>query len=130
MAGEFGAFIENKRKGRGIGGEDIKLKDIADAMGMTASYLSDIVKGRRNPPEMLILEKIAVVLQLSPDEKEEMFDLAGRERDAAAPDLPEYLMSTQLPHVRKALRRATEKNLGDDFWVKVLNDINKQDKQP
>jgi transcriptional regulator with XRE-family HTH domain len=130
MAGEFGSFIENKRKGRGIGGEDIKLKDIADAMGMTASYLSDIVKGRRNPPEMQILEKIAVVLQLSPDEKEEMFDLAGRERDAAAPDLPKYLMSTQLPHVRKALRRATEKNLGDAFWEKVLNDINKQDKQP
>lgn len=97
---------------------------------MTASYLSDIVKGRRNPPEMQILEKIAVVLQLTPDEKEEMFDLAGRERDAAAPDLPEYLMSTQLPNVRKALRRATEKNLGDDFWKKVLDDISKEDKQP
>ena len=69
---------EYKKKCRGIGGEDIKLKDIADAMGMTASYLSDIVKGRRNPPEMQILEKIAVVLQLTPDEKEEMFDLAGR----------------------------------------------------
>ena len=62
-------------------------------------------------------------------EKEEMFDLAGRERDTAAPDLPEYLMSTQLPNVRKALRRATEKNLGDDFWKKVLDDIGKEDKQ-
>lgn len=130
MAGEFGAYIDNKRKGRGIGGEDIKLKDIAEAMGMTASYLSDIVKGRRNPPEMQILEKIAVVLLLTPDETEEMLDLAGRERDIAAPDLPEYLMSTQLPHVRKALRRATEKNLGDDFWKKVLDDISKEDKQP
>ena len=69
MAGEFGAYIDNKRKGRGIGGEDIKLKDIAEAMGMTASYLSDIVKGRRNPPEMQILEKIAIVLQLTSDEK-------------------------------------------------------------
>ena len=70
MAGEFGVYIDNKRKGRGYGGEDIKLKDIAEAMGMTASYLSDIVKGRRNPPEMQILEKIAVVLQHTPDEKE------------------------------------------------------------
>lgn len=129
MAGEFGAFIDSKRKGRGVGGEDIKLKDIADAMGMTASYLSDIVKGRRNPPEMQVLEKIAVVLQLTPDEREEMFDLAGRERDTAAPDLPEYLMSSQLPHVRKALRRANEKNLGDDFWKKVLDDIGKEDNQ-
>ncbi|MDL2263667.1 helix-turn-helix domain-containing protein [Synergistaceae bacterium OttesenSCG-928-I11] len=130
MTGEFGAYIDNKRRGRGAGGEDIKLKDIADAMGMTASYLSDIVKGRRNPPEMQILEKIALILNLSPDEKEEMFDLAGRERDTAAPDLPEYLMSTQLPHVRKALRRANEKKLGDDFWKRVFEDISKQDEQP
>lgn len=128
MAGEFGAYIDSKRKGRGFGGDDIKLKDIADAMGMTASYLSDIVKGRRNPPDMPTLEKIAIVLQLTPDEKDEMFDLAGRERDTAAPDLPEYLMSAQLPHVRKALRRANEKNLGDDFWKKVFEEMSKQDK--
>jgi transcriptional regulator with XRE-family HTH domain len=129
MVGEFGAYIDSKRKGRGINGEDIRLKDIADAMGMTASYLSDIVKGRRNPPEMHVLDKIAIVLQLTSDEKEEMLDLAGRDRDTAAPDLPEYLMSSELPHVRKALRRATEKNLGDAFWAKVLDDISKQEKQ-
>jgi len=127
MAGEFGAYIDSKRKGRGPGGEDIRLKDVAEAMGMTASYLSDIVKGRRNPPEMQILEKIAIVLQLNPEEKAEMLDLAGRERDTAAPDLPDYLMSTELPHVRKALRRATEKNLGDDFWKKVFEEIDKND---
>lgn len=127
MAGEFGKYIDEKRRGRGAGGEDIKLKDIAEAMGMTASYLSDIVKGRRNPPEMQILDKIALVLKLTADEKETMLDLAGRERDAAAPDLPNYLMDTELPHVRKALRRANEKNLGDDFWKKVVDDIENHD---
>ena len=127
MAGEFGKYIDDKRRGRGVGGEDVKLKDIAEAMGMTASYLSDIVKGRRNPPEMQILEKIAIVLSLTPDEKEIMLDLAGRERESAAPDLPNYLMDTELPHVRKALRRASEKNLGDDFWKKVVDEIDKQD---
>ncbi|MDR1705173.1 MAG: helix-turn-helix domain-containing protein [Clostridiales bacterium] len=123
MAGEFGKFIDDKRRGRGIGGDDIKLKDIAEAMGMTASYLSDIIKGRRNPPEMQILEKIAVVLKLNPEKKETLLDLAGRERDGAAPDLPEYLMSEELPHVRMALRRASEKKLGDDFWKKVVDEI-------
>lgn len=127
MAGEFGVYINNKRRGRGAGGEDIKLKDIAEAMGMTATYLSDIIKGRRNPPEMQILEKIAIVLLLTPEEKEEMLDLAGRERDAAAPDLPEYLMAEGIPHVRKALRRASEKKLGDDFWKKVFDDIGNQE---
>jgi len=127
MAGEFGKYIDDKRRGRGIDGEDIKLKEIAEAMKMTASYLSDIIKGRRNPPEMQILEKIAVVLKLSPDEKETMLDLAGRERDSAAPDLPNYLMDTELPHVRKALRRASEKNLDDDFWKKVVDEIDKHE---
>jgi transcriptional regulator with XRE-family HTH domain len=129
MAGEFGKYIDEKRKGRGSGGDDIKLKDIAEAMGMTASYLSDIIKGRRNPPDMQTLEKIAVVLSLDEEEKETMFDLAGRERDSAAPDLPNYLMDTKLPHVRKALRRANEKNIGDDFWKKVVDEIDKQDKK-
>ena len=126
MAGEFGKYIDDKRRGRAGGGEDIKLKDIAEAMGMTASYLSDIIKGRRNPPEMHIIEKIAVVLKLSPDERNELLDLAGRERDGAAPDLPDYLMNTELTHVRKALRRASEKKLGDDFWKKVVEDIDKE----
>jgi transcriptional regulator with XRE-family HTH domain len=126
MAGEFGRYIEQKRKGRGSGGGDILLKDIAEAMGITASYLSDIVKGRRNPPDMHIIEKIAVVLKLTPDEKDEFLDLAGRERDGAAPDLPGYLMDMDIPHVRKALRRASEKNLGDDFWKRVVDDIDKE----
>jgi len=127
MTGEFGKYIDDKRRGRGEGGEDIKLKDIAEAMGITASYLSDIIKGRRNPPEMQIIEKIAAVLKLTSDEKEELLDLAGRDRDGAAPDLPEYLMSNKIPHVRKALRRASEKKIGDDFWKKVVEDIDKED---
>ena len=95
-------------------------------MGTTATYLSDIIKGRRNPPEMTLLLKIADVLNLSEDEKAEMFDLAGRERNEAAPDLPEYIMDENLPHVRAALRRASDKKLGDDFWKRVLEEIDKK----
>jgi len=123
MTGEFGKYIDTKRRGRGDGGEDITQREIAEAMGITASYLTDILKGRRNPPEIHIIKKIAAVLKLNADEKEELLDLAGRDRDSAAPDLPEYLMSSKIPHVRKALRRASEKNLGDDFWKKVVEEI-------
>jgi transcriptional regulator with XRE-family HTH domain len=127
MTGEFGKYIDTIRRGRGNNGDDILLRDIAEAMGMTASYLSDIIKGRRNPPDILIIEKIAAVLKLNSDEKEELLDLAGRDRDSAAPDLPGYLMSNKIPHVRKALRRASEKNLGDDFWKKVVDDIEQEE---
>jgi len=128
MAGEFGAFINEKRKGRGPDGTDILLKDLAKAMGdMSVTYLSDIIKGRRNPPEMRLLEIIAKVLSLTPKEKADMFDLAGRERDEAAPDLPGYIMDEKIPHVRAALRRASNKGLGDDFWKKVFEDIDEKE---
>lgn len=126
MTGDFGKFINEKRLGRGPAGGDILLKDIAKAMGTTATYLSDIIKGRRNPPEMNLLLKIAEILQLTDEEKAEMFDLAGRERNEAAPDLPEYIMDESIPHVRAALRRASDKNLGDDFWKYVLEEIDKK----
>ena len=127
MAGEFGKFIDEKRRGRGDDGKDILLKDIANAMGTTATYLSDIVKGRRNPPEMPLLLKIADILKLTQDEQAEMFDLSGRERNEAAPDLPENIMGEKLPHVRAALRRANDKGLGDDFWKQVYEAIEKKE---
>jgi transcriptional regulator with XRE-family HTH domain len=127
MPGEFGNFIDIKRRGRAAGGGDIMLKDIAAAMGTTATYLSDIIKGRRNPPEMKLLEKISEVLYLSQDEWDEMLDLAGRDRNETAPDLPEYIMDKDLPHVRVALRKATSKGLGDEFWKGVADSIDKRE---
>lgn len=127
MAGEFGRYIDQKRRGRGMNGTDIMLKDIAKAMDVTATYLSDIIKGRRNPPEMKLLEKIAEVLMLNKNEREELLDLAGRERDEAAPDLPDYIMDEKLPHVRIALRRANSKKLGDEFWKKVVEEMDKKE---
>ncbi|HAE42428.1 MAG TPA: transcriptional regulator [Clostridiales bacterium] len=123
MAGEFGALIDAKRRGRGPDGKDIMLKDIAEAMGKTATYLSDIIKGRRNPPEMELMEKMAAILRLDDEEKAEMYDLAGRDRNEVSPDLPEYIMDDDLPHARTALRKAKEKGLGDDFWKKVYDSI-------
>ncbi len=128
MAGEFGAFVDAKRRGRAEDGKDIMLKDIADAMGKTATYLSDIIKGRRNPPEMDLLEKIAQILRLNDEEKAEMFDLAGKDRNEVSPDLPSYIMDIDLPHARTALRKAKEKGLGDDFWKKVFDSIDDVEK--
>lgn len=128
MAGEFGAYINEKRKGRDPDGSDILLRDLAEAMGnMSVSYLSDIIKGRRNPPDKKLLEIIAEVLKLDADEKDEMFDLAGRERDETAPDLPEYIMDENIPHVRTALRKAKKKGLGDEFWKMINDEIDKKE---
>jgi transcriptional regulator with XRE-family HTH domain len=121
MAGEFGAFIAQKRLEK-----DVKLKPIADKLGVSVTYLSDIIKGRRNPPDIEGLEALVTVLNLSEEEREEMLDLAGRERNQVSPDLPEYIMDEALPNARAALRRAKSQGLGDDFWQEVNEIIDKR----
>lgn len=114
MAGEFGAYIAQKRVEK-----DVKLKPIAEKLGVSVTYLSDIIKGRRNPPDIDGLEALAKALSLNEGERDEMFDLAGRERNQVSPDLPEYIMGEDIPTARVALRRARNCNLGDDFWQEV-----------
>ena len=121
MTGEFGAFIARKRLEK-----DIKLRPIADQLGVSVTYLSDIIKGRRNPPDIEGLEILAKVLNLSEEEREEMLDLAGKERNQVSPDLPEYIMDESLPSARVALRRAKSHGLGEDFWQEVNQIIDKR----
>lgn len=122
MAGEFGAYIAQKRIEK-----DVKLKPMAERLGMSVTYLSDIIKGRRNPPDAAGLEIIAEMLFLSPEERDCLFDLAGRERNQVSPDLPEYIMDESLQEARVALRRAKSANLGNDFWEEVNRMIDKKE---
>ena len=121
MAGEFGAYIAQKRLEK-----DVKLKPIAEKLGVSVTYLSDIIKGRRNPPDIDGLKALAEILGLTEEEKNIMFDLAGRERNQVSPDLPEYIMDETLPNARVALRRARNAKLGDDFWKEVNRIIDKK----
>ncbi|MCP8970933.1 helix-turn-helix domain-containing protein [Ectobacillus ponti] len=121
MAGEFGAYIAQKRIEK-----DVKLKPIAEKIGVSTTYLSDIIKGRRNPPDINGLDALAEVLRLSDEEKDVMLDLAGRERNQVSPDLSEYIMDEKLPNARVALRRARNAELGDDFWKEVNRIIDKE----
>lgn len=121
MAGEFGAFIAQKRIEK-----DVKLKPIAEKLGVSVTYLSDIIKGRRNPPDIEGLEALAQVLNLNAEEREQMLDLAGRERNQVSPDLPDYIMDEALPNARVALRRAKSHGLGDEFWQEVNQIIEKR----
>ena len=61
MAGEFGKFIAEKRLEK-----DVKLKPIAERLGVSVTYLSDIIKGRRNPPDKDGLEIFAAEATVTP----------------------------------------------------------------
>ena len=115
----FGEFIQRKRVEK-----QIPLRKMAENIGISAPYLSDIEKDRRNPPEMDKLELISQVLLLSEDEKSIMLDLAGRKRNSVAPDLPSYIMERE--YVSAALRTARDLDAGEEEWMKFVAELKKR----
>ena len=49
----FGEFLQRKREEK-----EITLRRMADKLGFSAPFLSDVEKGRRNPPDLAKLEQI------------------------------------------------------------------------
>jgi transcriptional regulator with XRE-family HTH domain len=115
----FGDFLQKKRTER-----KITLRKLADQIGITAPYLTDIEKDRRNPPEMDKLEQIAKILMLSDEEKAVMFDLAGKRRNSVAPDLPEYIMERD--YVSAALRTARDLDADEADWLEFVEELKKR----
>ena len=115
----FGEYIAGKRKS-----SEITLRGMAAKLNISPAYLSDIEKGRRNPPDLKMLEKMAEELHLNQIETDTMFDLAGQAREEISPDLPDYIMNK--PSLRIALRKARQKGAKDDFWEEVIKKLDEQ----
>lgn len=112
----FGAFLQKKREEKGI-----TLRKMAEMLGFSAPFLSDVEKDRRNPPELAKLELIAQILGLTYEEQETMYNLAGKKRDSVAPDLPEYIMSRD--YVAAALRTARDLDAGEEEWLRFVQEL-------
>lgn len=112
----FGEFLQKKREEK-----QITLRKMAENLGMSAPYLSDIEKGRRNPPEIEKLGQIAQILLLSDEDNTTMLNLAGKMRNTVAPDLPEYIMNRD--YVSAALRTARDLDADEADWLKFVEEL-------
>ncbi len=118
--GEFGLFIEKKRKAL-----NKTLRGLASELEIAPAYMSDIEKGHRYPPDKDKLAKLAEILKLTENEKNKMYDLAaGEKENAVSPDLPEYIMSTE--KARVALRMARDNGMENATWQKVIDLLKKE----
>ena len=123
MTGNFGKFIEAKRKSLGI-----TLRGLAAELNIAPAFMSDIEKGHRYPPNKEKLEEMARILRLNAEEKDTMYDLAGLEREnGVAPDLPDYIMNND--KARAALRMARNNNTSEATWQKVIEMLEKEEKE-
>jgi transcriptional regulator with XRE-family HTH domain len=114
----FGAFLKEKRNGRAI-----TLRAMAGKIGVGYGYYSDLESGRRTPIDLEFLDRIKTALNLSEEESQMMYDLAGKAREAAPPDLTRYLNDT--PKARVALRVAKE-TATDEDWERFIKDLEKK----
>ena len=123
MTGEFGKFIEAKRKAL-----NKTLRGLAAELDIAPAFMSDIEKGHRYPPAREKLEEMARILHLSQEDTDKMFDLAAGEREnGIAPDLPEYIMGS--PKARTALRMARDKGVDEKVWQKVIEMLEQEEGQ-
>lgn len=123
MDDRFGKFVREKREEK-----KINLRKLAEILAIAPAYMSDIEKSRRYPPDKEKIEKIATTLELTKDEKNQLFDLAALAKDnTVSPDLPEYIMEHEL--VRVALRRARDVDAGKEEWEKVIKIFNDADEK-
>jgi transcriptional regulator with XRE-family HTH domain len=115
----FGEFIMTKRMDQGI-----SLRKMAEQLEITAAYLCDLEKNRRQPPEKPLLDKMAKALFLTEDDRLNLYDMAGNLRGEVSPDLPEYIMDNDV--VRVALRKAKDKNISEEAWLRFIRQIEEQ----
>ena len=123
MNGQFGRFIEQKRKALGM-----TLRGLAAALDIAPAFMSDIEKGNRYPPNKDKLYEMAKLLHLNEEDTNTMFDLAAGERDnTVSPDLPEYIMSNE--KARVALRMARDNNASEATWQRVIEMLEQEEKE-
>lgn len=115
----FGEFLQNKRQDRGI-----TLRRMAEMLSVSAPFLSDVEKGRRNSLDIDKLVLIRQILTLSEEEYQTMLNLAGRQRKTVAPDLPKYIMDRD--YVSAALRTARDLDAGEEEWQRFVEELKKQ----
>lgn len=113
----FGEFLQNKRES-----QKITLRQLAERLGVSAPFLSDVEKGRRNSPmDMDKLSLLKDILSLNKEDYQIMLNLAGKQRNTVAPDLPEYIIDRD--YVSAALRTARDLDAGEEEWQKFVEEL-------
>ena len=101
---KFGPYIRELRISYGIG-----QRELAEKIGIAASYLNDIEKEKRTAPKPSIIKKLSNLLKVN---NEDLNDLAGISKKSIAPDIKDYVQNN--PKIISLIRSIKENNLSYD----------------
>lgn len=113
----YGQFIRRKRIEK-----QISLRSFANSIGVSFSHWSDIEMGKKNPPKGELLEKISLCLEMSDEDKNTMYTLAGICRNTLAPDVIDYVLDNI--YLNDILRFARDNQLSQSDWNEFFEFIN------
>ena len=115
-ATDFGQFIsEQKRK------HSLQSKELAEMLGISMGYLSQLEHGKRVCPDQELLKKMIEVFNLNEEERIIIFDLYEKASGKLSPDIVEYVQSNDI--IKKALRAAKSVNATDSDWKMFIDAI-------
>mgnify|MGYP000914066332 CR=1 FL=1 len=86
----FSSFLEKKKIDAHFTNSKLAL-----AANISAVYLGEIIKKKKNPPDKKIQYALAEALGLTEKEKNEFFDLAAKERGELPVDIYDYLLESR-----------------------------------
>ena len=118
---KFGYYVRERRQELGI-----TVRALAEMLGISPAYMSDIEKGNRMAP-LDYLDQLAAILAIEEDEREFFIDLSGCSH-SNWPEINEYLAKTK--GARDAIRLARDYGLSEDeFLAIVVTYIEEKQKQ-
>ena len=115
VTNEFGQYLRQLRESKS---PTISQETLGEMVGKKKMTISLIENGKNDPPQGELLLKIAKALDLGETETIEFFDLAAIPRGAVPNDILDYFNTH--PELRKAIRRAKQKNMPDAAWLQLI----------
>ena len=115
--GSFGDFLAMKREQACL-----TIQDVARWLHVGSSYYNSLESGEHNAPEQLVLDRLAVILELYPADRLLMYDLAAQTHRYAAADLPKYI--SQYPYVLAALGKAQDAKASMEKHPSLIQQMN------
>ena len=117
----YGQFLRSKRVGDS---RELTLKDVAEELGVSVSFVSDVEQGRRKPYDEAKTQKLIEFLKLSEDDVALMYDLAAKENSKIPRDLDDIMMYTEAGDMARFALRMTKKGIiNDDDWKQFIRYI-------
>ena len=122
----YGRFLRSKRV---ADDRELTLKEVAEALGVSITFVSDVEHGRRLPYDEVKTEKLIKFLRLSEEDIATMYDLAARENSRIPRDIDEIMMYSESGEMARFALRMTKKGvINENDWSRFIYYIKVKEK--